>query len=77
MDYLTKEVFLNRMWKYPLNAAPREIRISPVGAIPKKRKLGKYQLIMDLHSPSTLVLMMVLIQHHHPYPMYPLIIYYL
>ena len=21
-DYLAKEVFLNRMWKYPLNAAP-------------------------------------------------------
>ena len=22
-DYLAKEVFLNRMWKYPLNAAPQ------------------------------------------------------
>ena len=30
MDYLTKKVFLNRMWKYPLNATPRQIRISPV-----------------------------------------------
>ena len=73
-DYLTKEVFLNRMCEYPLNAAPREIHISPVGAIPKKHKLSKYWLIMDF---STLELMMVLIQHHHPYPMYPLIIYYL
>ena len=51
-DYLAKEVFLNRMWKYPLNAAPQGIHISPVGAIPKKHKPGKFRLIMDLSSPK-------------------------
>ena len=51
-DYLAKEVFLNRMWKYPLNAAPPGIHISPVGAIPKKNKPGKYRLLMDLSSPK-------------------------
>ena len=51
-DYLAKEVFLNRMWKCPLNAAPLGIHTSPVGAIPKKNKPGKYRLIMDLSSPK-------------------------
>ena len=51
-DYLAKEVFLNRMWKYPLNAAPQGIHISPVGAILKKNKPGKYRLIIDLSSPK-------------------------
>ena len=32
--------------------APQGIHISPVGAIPKKHKPGKYQLIMDLSSPK-------------------------
>ena len=50
-DYLVKEVFLNRMWKYPLNAAPPGIHQS-VGTIPKKNKPGKYRLIMDLSSPK-------------------------
>ena len=51
-DYLVKKVFLNRVWKYPLNVAPQGIHISPVGAIPKKHKPGKYRLIMDLSSPK-------------------------
>ena len=51
-DYLTKEVQLNRMWKYPHNIVPNGIHISPVGAIPKKNKPGKYRLIMDLSSPK-------------------------
>ena len=76
-DYLDKEVFLDRMWKYPINAVPQRIHISPVGAIPKKHKPGKNRLIMDLSSPGTLVLMMVLIQHYHPYHMHLLIIYHL
>ena len=29
-DYLAKEVFLNRKYNYPLNAAPQGIHISPV-----------------------------------------------
>ena len=51
-DYLAKELFLSRMWKYPLNTAPQGIYISPVGAIPKKHKPGKYRLIMDVSSPK-------------------------
>ena len=65
------------MWKYPLNAPPQGIHISPVGAIAKKHKLGKYRLIMDLLPQRILVLMMVLIQHYLPYRMYPSIIYHL
>ena len=37
IDYLAKEVFLNKILKYPLNAAPQGIHISPVGVILKKQ----------------------------------------
>ena len=50
-DYLSNEVRLNRMWKHPRNLIPNGIHTSPVGAIPKRNKPGKYRLVMDLLSP--------------------------
>ena len=76
-DYLSNEVSLNRMWKYPHNAIPKVIHISPVGAIPKRNKPGKYRLIMDLSSPRISVLMMGLIQYCHLCHALPLIIFQL
>ena len=40
------------MWRYPRNLIPNGIHTSPVGAIPKRNKPGKYQLIMALSSPK-------------------------
>ena len=77
-DYLAKEVFLNRIWKIsPQSSPPGYSYISPVGAIPKNGWPDKYRLIMDLYSPRSLVLKMVLIQLYHPYHMHPLIICHL
>ena len=51
-EYLSREVSLNRMWKYPRHCSPPGIHISPMGAIPKKNKPGKWRLIVDLSSPK-------------------------
>ena len=51
-NYLSNEVRLNRMWRYPRNLIPNGIHTSPVVAIPKRNKPGKYRLIMDLSSPK-------------------------
>ena len=40
------------MWKYPQEVKLNSLHLSPVGAIPKKNKPGKYHLIMDLSSPK-------------------------
>ena len=40
------------MVKLPAGVWPSGTHISPVGAIPKKNKLGKWRLIVDLSSPS-------------------------
>ena len=40
-EYLTREVSLNCMWKYPHHCSPPGIHICPMGAIPKKNKPGK------------------------------------
>ena len=50
-EYLNREVSLNRMIKLPEGVHPRGIHISPLGAIPKKNKPGKWRLIVDLSSP--------------------------
>ena len=51
-EYLSRDVSLNRMWKYPRHSSPPGIHISPMGAIPKKNKPGKWHLIVDLSSPK-------------------------
>ena len=44
-----REVFLGRMQR-PSPAF--SVHINPVGAMPKKNKLGKWRLIVDLSSPE-------------------------
>ena len=51
-EYLSREVSLNRMWKYPCHCRPPGIHISLMGAIPKMNKPGKWRLIVDLSSPK-------------------------
>ena len=48
-SYLEREVQLGRMSRHI--ACPQDIHLSPIGAIPKKHKPGKWRLIMDLSSP--------------------------
>ena len=50
-EYLSREVQLGRMWKFPPGAFPRGIHLNPNGLISKKNKPGKWRLIMDLSSP--------------------------
>ena len=50
-EYLDREVSLNRMIKLPEGIQPGWTHISPLGAIPKKNKPGKWRLIVDLSSP--------------------------
>ena len=50
-DYLAKEVFLNRMWKYPLMQPPQD-SYQPSRCYSQEKKTGKYRLIMDLSSPK-------------------------
>ena len=51
-EYLAREVSLNRMIKLPRGVYPQDVHISPLGAIPKKNKPGKWRLIVDLSSPT-------------------------
>ena len=51
-EYLTREVALHRMWKYPVGAVLMGIHLSPLGLIPKKNKPGKWRMIADLSSPK-------------------------
>ena len=51
IEYLQREVLLDRMWKIPLSILPRGVHMSPLGIIPKKSKPGKWRLIVDLSSP--------------------------
>lgn len=52
-EYLQREVSLGRMeCLTPLEALHQGVHISPIGAIPKKHKPGKWRLIVDLSSPS-------------------------
>ena len=48
--YLEREVQLGRMHRHVVSSP--EIHLSPLGAIPKKHKPGKWRLIMDLSSPA-------------------------
>ena len=48
-SYLEREVQLGRMSRHI--ACPQDIHSSPIGAIPKKHKPGKWRLSMDLSSP--------------------------
>jgi len=48
-EYLQREVSLARMVKLPPYF---QLQISPLGIVPKKNKLGKSRLIVDLSSPA-------------------------
>ena len=48
-EYVQWEVLLGRMWKHKV---PVKVHISPIGAIPKQNKPGKWRLIVDLSSPA-------------------------
>ena len=65
-DHLSREVSLNRMWKYPRHCSPPGIHISPVGAIPKKNKPSKWCLIVDPHHPRASVLLTGMLLNYHP-----------
>ena len=47
-EYLQREVQLGRMCKHEVKSP--KIHLSPLGAIPKKHKPGKWRLIVDLSS---------------------------
>ena len=49
--YLSQEVSLARMKVLPITHS-KDIHTSPIGAIPKKNKPGKWRLIVDLSSPT-------------------------
>ena len=49
-SYLEREVQLGRMHRHI--GCPPGIHLSPIGAIPKKHKPGKWRLIMDLSFPA-------------------------
>ena len=49
-QYLDREVQLGRMCKHDVKSL--NIHLSPLGAIPKKHKPGKWRLIVDLSSPA-------------------------
>ena len=51
-EHLSKEVSLNRIHCYPLRSEPKGTQISPIGAIPKKNRPGKWRLITDLSSSA-------------------------
>ena len=65
-DHFSKEVSLNRMWKYPRHCSPPGIHISPVGAIPKKNKPSKWCLIVDPLHPRASVLLTGMLLNYHP-----------
>ena len=50
MEYIGREVSLNRMYSTPLPEGL--LHISPMGMIPKKNRPGKWRLIVDLSSPK-------------------------
>ena len=50
-EYLHREVSLGRMQCLPPESINKGVHISPIGAIPKKHKPGKWRLIVDLSSP--------------------------
>ena len=50
-EYLHREVSLGRMQKHTLPLGGK-IHVSPIGAIPKRNKPGKWRLIVDLSSPA-------------------------
>ena len=43
LEHLSKEVSLDRMHCYPLGSEPKGTQISPIGAIPKKNRPGKWR----------------------------------
>ena len=49
-EYLQREVQLGRMHRHEVKSP--KIHLSPLGAIPKKHKPGKWRLIVDLSSPA-------------------------
>ena len=49
-EYLQWEVQLGRMCKHEVKSP--KIHLSPLGAIPKKHKLGKWRLIVELSFPD-------------------------
>ena len=51
-EYLHREASLGRMQCLPPESINKGVHISPIGAIPKKHKPGKWRLIVDLSSPS-------------------------
>ena len=53
-EYLQREVALGRMKCLPSTGlgCHRGVHLSPIGAIPKKHRPGKWRLIVDLSSPS-------------------------
>ena len=51
-EYLQREVSLGRMQKHVVPFEGNQMHISPIGAIPKWNKPGKWRLIVDLSSPA-------------------------
>ena len=51
-EYLQREVALGKMKCLPSTGCHRGVHLSPIGAIPKKHRPGKWRLIVDLSSPS-------------------------
>ena len=54
-EHLSKEVSLNRMHCYPLGSEPRGTQISPIGAIPKEKRINQVNGDLSLIYPSQLV----------------------
>jgi len=52
LEYLHREVALNRMWRCPAGCLPKGIHTSHLGLIAKKNKPGKWCLIADLSAPQ-------------------------
>ena len=49
-EYMQREVQLRRMYRHEVKSC--KIHLSPLGAIPKKHKPGKWRLIVNLSSPA-------------------------
>ena len=52
-EYLLHETSMDRMWKMTEPpSVPFHCHVSPIGVVPKKNRLGKWRLIVDLSSPE-------------------------
>ena len=51
-DYMADEVKAQRVWLVGSQEVVRGVHCSPFGVIPKKRKPGKWRLILNLSAPD-------------------------